>query len=260
MWIVAGVVRGYTCGLCSSLAVALLRSMSPRLLEGAGDAFAWGAAGRVVGVEAVGLVVVGVGGADLAAYPVAVDVVEPAAQAGELFAVDVVDAGSTVVWIGVCFYESGGAEDRQVLADEWLADVEGAGERGRGAGFVRERPHDLLSAPVGEQVECGQRRGCRPAVSADSLRVFSVMHLLFSVLPGSHGFMRASALSPGWRAGRICPVWVPCAASLRSEKAITGRENPVAVVYRRVPPLALLLLSGQPAGISVKGVPLAPGN
>jgi hypothetical protein len=51
-------------------------------------------------------------------------------------------AAVVVVRVAVDFYEPGGAQDRQVFADERLACVEDVGERGRGAWFVRERPHE----------------------------------------------------------------------------------------------------------------------
>lgn len=175
----------------------LIRSVSafPGLLEGAGDALAWGAAGGVVGVQALGLVAVGVGGAGVAAQPVALEGVDPGSQEDELVAADVVDAGAAVVGVAVGFYEPGGAQDRQVFADEWLACVEGVGERGRGAWFVRERPHDPLAQLVAEEVERRQLGGCGPAVGVAFLRAAAVMYLHGCVLPGSRLFMPGSAFS-----------------------------------------------------------------
>ena len=197
------------------------------LLEGVGDAFAWGAAGREVRVEALGLVVVGVGRPDVAAAPVAFEGVQPAAQQDQLLAADVVDAGTVVAGVAVGLYEPGGAQDRQVFADERLACAEGAGERGRGTWLVRERPHDLLAQPVGQEVERRERRWCGPAVAAGFSYVPVVMHLLWSVFPGSRVSMRVSA---GWcwrRVGAFAPVGVPYAAFVQG-KEIKPVVSPLA--------------------------------
>lgn len=172
-----------------------VRSVSafPGLLEGAGDALAWGAAGGVVGVQALGLVVVGVGWDGVAAQPVALEGVDPGAQEDELVAADIVDAGAAVVRVAVGFYEPSGAQNRQVFADEWLACLQGAGERGRGAWFVRERPHDPLAQLIGEEVERRQLGGGGPAIGVAFLRAAAVMDLHGCVLPGSRLFMPGSA-------------------------------------------------------------------
>lgn len=180
------------------LARSLVRlgfSAFPGLLQGAGDALAWGAAGGVVGVQALGLVVVGVGWDGVAAQPVALESVDPGAQEAELVAADVVDAGAAVVRVAVGFYEPGDTEDRQVFADERLAGAEGAGKRCRGAWFVRERPHDPLAQLVAEEVEGRQLGGCGPAVGVAFLRSAAVMDLHGCVLPGSRLFMPGSAFS-----------------------------------------------------------------
>lgn len=187
-------------------------SALPGLLEDAGDALAWGAAGGVVGVQAPGLVAVGVDGAEVAAQPVALDGVDPGAQEDELVAADVVDAGAVVVRVAVGFYEPGGAQDRQVFADQRLACVEGAGERGRGAWFVRERPHDPLAQMVGEDVESRQFGGGGPAVGVVFLRAAAVMHLHGCVLPGSRLFMPNSRFPGGSRRTRLVPQGGACAA------------------------------------------------
>lgn len=107
----------------------------------------------------------------MAAQPVALDGVDPDAQEDELVAADVVDAGAAVARVAAGFYEPGGAQDRQVFADERLACLQG--ERGRGAWFVRERPHDPLAQPVAEEVERRQLGGCGPAVGVAFLRADS---------------------------------------------------------------------------------------
>ena len=187
-------------------------SAFPGLLEGAGDAFAWGAAGRVVGVQAPGLVAVGVGRAGVAAQPVALEGVDPGAQEDELVAADVVDAGAAVVRVAVGFYEPGGAQDRQVFADERLAGAEGVGERGRGAWFVRERPHDPLAQLVAEGVERRKLGGGGPAVGVVFLRAAAVMDLHGCVLPGSRLFMPGSAFSGDRGRARFVPQRGACAA------------------------------------------------
>src|ERR1700683_1413628 len=176
-----------------SLPVRFAVSAFPGLLEGAGDAFAWGAAGREVRVEGVALVVVGVGRADVAAQPVALDIAEPDVHAEQRLAADVIDTGAAVVRIGVALNESSGAHEREVVADEWLAGGECAGARGGGAGFVGERPHDPLAQMVGEHAERRKLGRGRPAVVVELLRVASVMHLLIEVLPGSRVSMRNAA-------------------------------------------------------------------
>jgi hypothetical protein len=186
-------------------------SAFPGLLEGAGDALAWGAAGGVVGVQALGLVAGGVGGAGVAAQPVALEGVDPGAQEAELVAADVVDAGAVVVRVGVGFYEPGGTEDCEVFADERLADSEGAGERGRGAWFVRERPHDPLAQLVAEKIERRQLGGGGPAVWVAFLRAAAVMDLHGCVLPGSRLFMPDSSCRRD-RVALACSQRGACAA------------------------------------------------
>jgi hypothetical protein len=187
-------------------------SAFPGLLEGAGDALARGAAGGVVGVQAPRLVAVGVGGAGVAAPPVALEGVDPGAQEDELVAADVVHAGAAVVRVAVGFYEPGGAQDRQVFADERLAGAEGVGERGGGAWFVRECPHDPLAQMVAEEVERRQLGGCGPAVGVALLRAAAVMELHGCVLPGSRLFMPGSTFRGDRGRARFVPQRGACAA------------------------------------------------
>jgi hypothetical protein len=74
---------------------------------------------------------VGVSRGWVAAPVVALDDVEPVLDVVEGLAADVVDVGAAVAGVGVAFHEAGGAEDAEVLADEWLAAPEGVGEASR---------------------------------------------------------------------------------------------------------------------------------
>lgn len=191
-------------------------SALPGLLEGARDAYACGAAGCELGVGPRGLeVVAGVGG-EAALGPCGLDVVEPGVQGDQLLVADVVDVAAPVVRVGVAFHESGGPEDRQVLADERLACAEDVGERGRGAGLVGEFPDDLLAHRLSERGECsehGHTRGWRGVVAA-FVRVVSVMHLLVLVFPGSRVFKRVAHGRGSRRAVLLCLEGALCGLPL----------------------------------------------
>lgn len=235
------------------LPARLVGSAFPGLLEGAGDAYAWGAAGREHGVQARGITV----GSEAALAPGGLDVVEPGVQRDELLAADVVDAGAVVVGVGLAFHEPAGAEDRQVLADERLACTEGVGERGRGAGLHCEFPHDALADGLGERDERGHGRGWRAALAAAFLRVTSVMHLLILVFPGSRVFMRVACGRGAGRAVLLCRGGALCGLSLVGRQSGTQSQLIVDVACPAGCPGSTFLCcqheAGRPAG-GVAGV------
>ena len=211
MWVDAGAPAGLHLRAMLSVRrfpTRLSVSAFPGLFERAGER-------RVEGVEGVP-VVVGVGGADVAAPVVALDDVEPVLDVVEGLAADVVDVGSAVVGVGAAFHEAGGAQDAEVLADEWLAASEGAREPGGGAGLVRERPDDPLAHPVGEQVQRGQGRWPGPPVAAGGLHVVSVMHRCFGVYPDRAQLCGLWAPGGG-AAGRVCTTRGPFLTFLRCQ-------------------------------------------
>jgi len=209
-------------------------SAFPGVLEGAGDADAWRATGRELGVEARGLeVVAGVGG-EASVAPGGLDVVEPGVQRDQLLVANVVDAAARVVGVWVAFHETGRAEERQVLADERLACAKRAGERGRSAGRLCEFPHDLLAHRLGERGESVHLLGWCSAVAAMFLRVVSVMHPLVLVLPGSRVFMRVARVRGARRAVLLCLRGALCGLSLveRGPQGRSAQEVDVACPVR----------------------------
>ncbi len=159
---------------------------------------------------------VGVSGGLVAPPVVALDGVEPVLDLGEWLAADVVDVGAAVAGVGAAFYEAGGAQDAEVLADEWLAASEGVGESGGGAGLVRERPDDPLAHSVGEQVQRWQDWWPGPPVVAGGLHVVSVMHRCFVVYPDR--VQLCGLWAPGGSAaGRVCTTRAPFLTFLKCQ-------------------------------------------
>lgn len=171
-----------------------------------------------------------------------------------------------VAWVGVAFDQAGGAEGCEVLADEGLACAECLGELGGGAGFVGESPHDLLAAPVGEQVERGQFGAGGPVVARVGLRVVSVMHLLGVGVPriaraqalcGASGVrfaVRSFAYIWRRRGGRSLVGLVDCGAV----RTLVVPQGWMEWLYRGVPGSDLLSMSRATGRGWRSGVPCGP--